>query len=220
MSYPVSRLVQERRLLGFAVPGDDRTMAVRDTLKQLGGVWDGENRQWLFRDASTHAAAQAQVAKATPAPRPQWKRGRARWSPRCQVVPVQPASQVCTKHGTAYGELEINGRKELRCVECEIDLRESEADRQDTLRAAEAKAARDARAGTITCNVCHGRGCTPTSCWNCKRVRIAKGEPPKNLTLWQVGDCSKCKGQDLWVSRTRNECRDCAVKPGGEFEPF
>ena len=52
------------------------------------------------------------------------------------------------------------------------------------------------------------------------RVRIGTTETPTNSAPFVVLDCARCKAKDVWVTRTRNECRTCAKGPGGVYEAF
>ena len=213
MAKPASPAALAFRALGYGLPGSDRTFGIRFSIAKEGGLWDPETKTWWFpaREARDRAKA-LETAAPTPPPKPGFRRFRrsARWSPQAPSYEASEAKmqrdepRCCPIHSTI---LEVPSG---RCVQCIIG----------------ADAARNARADRTPpppptpCYACKGRGAHPDTCYSCRKLRVPNGQVPSNTSSFVVTDCSRCKTKDVWCTRSRTECRDCAVKPGGEFASF
>ncbi len=115
-------------------------------------------------------------------------------------------------------------RSEMEMADIEVAGDRAQTIRDESNKAAARKALENAVA-TKVCSDCKGcgrwrAGTSPSGCWSCGKVRVIKGKEPKNLQLWEGGDCKRCSALDEWVTKSRGECRDCATRKGGEFASF
>lgn len=188
--------LERRRALGHGLAANDRTFPIKDQLRvTFGGMWDGERKYWWFGSASDLQSATALAARTTPQPRLYGPRGGKR-KDAAMAARVRATHDRYNPAPLAPGPCQRHGNYgPVECPECADERRE----------AAAAKARHES---------------TPLPVQTLTSVPVPPDdERPANHHAFNVGTCVRCK-RWTWVTRTRIECRTCAVAPGGEFEPF